>query len=229
MSEQATGHTATGHTGAPVEELEAGETQDGKGAASAVAEPAPQASAEGRDQLLGHDYDGIQEYDNPLPGWWMTILWLCILWSPFYAVWIHGGAERTVLDEYRADAGEVAKQRAEEALKNPVTDESLLTLTKDQTSVQVGANVFAAKCVTCHGPQGQGKIGPNLTDDHWILGAAPTRIYTTISEGGRDGKGMRAWSKELGPTEIRKVTAYVLTLRGTNPPEPKAPEGELVQ
>ena len=148
----------------------------------------------------------------------------------FYALWIHGGPDRTVLDGVR-ERGQRRwlKRRAEESLKNPVTDASLLTLTKDPSSIQVGANVFAAKCVTCHGPQGQGKIGPNLTDERWILGGSPTRIYTTISEGGRAGKGMRAWNKELGPTELRKVAAFVLSLKGTDPPDPKAPEGELVE
>lgn len=191
-------------------------------------EPAPSAESE-VDRLLEHNYDGIQEYDNPLPGWWQTILWLCVLFSPFYALWVHGAPGRTFLDEYRVEAAEVAQLRAEEALKNPVTDESLLALAKDQASLQVGANVFANKCVTCHGPQGQGNIGPNLTDKAWILGASPTQIYNTISEGGRAAKGMRAWNKELGPTELRQTAAFVLSLKGTTPPNPKAPEGELIE
>jgi cytochrome c oxidase cbb3-type subunit III len=225
MSEQ-----PKGELGAPVQDVENADTPSKEtGNKEAAKETAAPVDPSAPDRLLGHEYDGIQEYDNPLPGWWQAILWLSVIWSPFYAVWIHGGPERTVLDEFRQEAGEIAKRRAEESLKNPVTDESLLTLAKDQTSIQVGANVFANKCVTCHGPQGQGKIGPNLTDKHWILGNSPTLIYKTISEGGRSGKGMRAWNKELGPTEIRKVTAFVLSLKGTNPPEPKAPEGELVE
>ncbi|MBL4844594.1 MAG: c-type cytochrome [Planctomycetes bacterium] len=177
--------------------------------------------------LLGHEYDGIREYDNPLPGWWLWILGLSVLLAPFYVLWIHGGPDRSFLDEYRAEAAAVAKRRAEEALRHPVTDESLLTLTKDSASVQFGGNVFATKCVVCHGPEGQGKIGPNLTDTAWILGGSPTRIYETISGGGRLGKGMRAWGKEIGPAELRKVTAFVISLKGTQPKDPKAPEGEL--
>ena len=219
--------------GAPVKEPESSEAttkEPSQGAPSPASQTAQaEVDPSAPDRLLAHDYDGIQEFDNPLPGWWTTILWLCVLWSPFYAVWIHAGPERTFLDEFRQEANEIAKRRAEESLRNPVTDESLLTLAKDPASIQVGAKVFASKCVTCHGPQGQGKIGPNLTDRTWILGAAPTRIYTTISEGGRAGKGMRAWSKELGPTEMRKVAAFVLSLKGTSPPDPKAPEGELVE
>tara|TARA_R110002072_G_scaffold131222_4_gene270647 strand:- start:399 stop:1094 length:696 start_codon:yes stop_codon:yes gene_type:complete len=222
--------------GAPVQELVDSQGPGSDAAKDASKDLAPEGQTveaevdpSAPDRLLGHEYDGIQEYDNPLPGWWTTILWLCVLWSPFYAAWIHGGPERTFLDEFRQESAEIAKRRAAESLKNPVTDESLLTLAQDPNSIQVGANVFATKCVTCHGPQGQGKIGPNLTDSNWILGAAPTRIYITIRDGGRAGKGMRAWSKELGPTEMRQVTAFVLSLKGTTPPDPKAPEGELVE
>lgn len=188
---------------------------------------APGGSGEVR--LLDHNYDGIQEFDNPLPGWWTFILWLSVIFCPFYLVYIHGGQDRTAMAEYRSEVAEVAQAQAAEAMKHPVTDESLQTLTKDVASINVGANIFATKCVTCHEAQGQGKIGPNLTDDYWIHGAAPTNIYTTIREGGRPGKGMKAWGKELGATELRQVAAYVLTLRGTNPPNPKAPEGALAQ
>lgn len=197
----------------------------------AIADALAGKAAEGEEdaRLLDHNYDGIQEFDNPLPGWWSFLLWVCFLFSPFYAVYVHGADGRTAVDEYNAEAQEIAAAQAAEAMKHPVTDESLATLAKDKNSIAVGANIFASKCVTCHEAQGQGKIGPNLTDDYWIHGDAPTAIYTTISKGGRPGTGMKAWEKELGPTELRKVAAFVLTLRGTNPPNPKGPEGTLVE
>lgn len=190
-------------------------------------EPGP-AKDEGV-QLLEHNYDGIQEFDNPLPGWWTFILWLSVLFCPFYLVYVHGSEGRTALAEYQAEAAEVAQAQAAEAMKHPVSDESLLALVKDQASIAQGANLFASKCVTCHEAQGQGRIGPNLTDAYWIHGATPIQVYATISQGGRPGTGMKAWAKELGAVELRQLTAFVLSLRGTTPPNPKAPEGDLAE
>ena len=197
--------------------------------AKTIKEEGSHAAPEGerKDVLLDHNYDGIQEYDNPLPGWWSALFWLAIIVSPFYAVYFHGAKGRLVADEYQSDVAAVSKVRAEEALKNPVDDEGLRTLAKDQASMAGAATVFQTKCAQCHAAQGQGQIGPNLTDNYWIHGGKPIAIYKTINEGGRPGTGMKAWGKELDPTTVRQLAAYVTTLAGTNPPNAKAPEGEL--
>ncbi len=90
-----------------------------------------------------------------------------------------------------------------------------------------GKEIFAGRCVPCHGDRGQGIVGPNLTDDFWLHGGRPSEIYHTITEGVPE-KGMVPWKTQLSPEEIAAVTAYVGTLRGTNPPNPKPPEGQKV-
>ena len=74
---------------------------------------------------------------------------------------------------------------------------------------------------------GGGGIGPNLTDKHWILGGDIKHVFKTVSEGGRSGKGMIAWKQQLKPLQIAQVASYVLSLQGTTPATPKAPEGDI--
>ena len=102
---------------------------------------------------------------------------------------------------------------------------ALLAQEYDIQAADKGAKIFKTKCAQCHAAQGQGQIGPNLTDNYWIHGGKPIAIYKTINEGGRPGTGMKAWGKELDPTTVRQLAAYVTTLVGTNPPNPKEPQG----
>ncbi len=87
--------------------------------------------------------------------------------------------------------------------------------------------IFHGRCAPCHGHDGQGVIGPNLTDEYWLHGGRPTEILRTITEGVLD-RGMLAWKSQLNPGELRAMAAYVLTLQGTHPPNPKAPQGVKV-
>jgi len=98
----------------------------------------------------------------------------------------------------------------------------------DADNLTVGGQTFTRLCIQCHGPQGQGGIGPNLTDNFWIHGAGITNVAKSIKYGYPD-KGMISWRTELSPDEIVRVSSYVQSLHGTNPPNPKAPQGELVQ
>ncbi|MDV7394148.1 c-type cytochrome, partial [Arthrospira platensis SPKY1] len=79
----------------------------------------------------------------------------------------------------------------------------------------------------CHRPDGGGSIGPNLTDDYWILGGGIKNIFKTIHDGGRDGKGMVSWVGILKPSEMQQVASYIMTLNGTNPADAKAAEGDV--
>ena len=105
-------------------------------------------------------------------------------------------------------------------------EESVIRLT-DAPSLAEGKAIFVANCVACHRPDAGGQIGPNLTDDHWILGGGIKNIFHTLEHGGRDGKGMISWKGTLKPKEMQKVASYVLSLKGSNPKDPKAPEGEI--
>lgn len=97
----------------------------------------------------------------------------------------------------------------------------------DASDLSAGKAVFESMCIACHMADGGGGIGPNLTDKHWILGGDIKSVFKTVSEGGRSGKGMIAWKSQLKPIEIAQVSSYVLSLQGTTPANPKAPEGDI--
>jgi cytochrome c oxidase cbb3-type subunit 3 len=177
------------------------------------------------DRLLEHDYDGIKEYDNPMPRWWLWIFYATIIFVPFYYI-APGmfGENGGNVAEYEA---EVAAHRA--AAPPPpaaLSNDALLALAKDADAVHEGQEVYQKNCVSCHGVDGGGLIGPNLTDAAWIHGGTPTAVHTTIVEGVL-AKGMPPWGRILKPEELDQVTAYVLSLRGTTPTNPKAPEGTV--
>ena len=180
-----------------------------------------------RDRLLEHAYDGIQEYDNPMPRWWVYIFWATIIFSVIYAMnvipgWGSGPGR---IAQYESS---VAQFRAQHPQQGPtVSEHDLEELMEEQDAVADGKATYAANCAACHGPAGGGVIGPNLTDDHWIHGGSLSQIRTTVADGVLD-KGMPAWNKLLTPEQVNNVVAYIASLRGTNPPGAKAPQGELV-
>lgn len=178
-----------------------------------------------RDRLLAHEYDGIEEYDNPLPGWWVWIFWATIIFSVGYWLYYQIGPGPSIIAQYDADVRAATERQAKLApTAGAVTDEVIMVLTKNPTAMASAKAMFASRCLACHGPQGQGLIGPNLTDDYWLHGGRPTEILHTITEGVPD-KGMVPWKTQLKPEELTMMTAYVLTLAGTNPPNPKPPQG----
>ncbi len=174
------------------------------------------------DADTGHDYDGIREFDNPLPLWWLVIFWVCILFG--YGYWMHYEVAHTGLSlvgEYQAS---VAEQARKAALVKPITDEELIAMSKDPAVTSAGAALFAQNCAVCHGPNAEGKIGPNLTDAYWLHGGKPTQIYKTVT-GGVIEKGMPTWLPILGADRVRTLVAFVLTRKGLNLPG-KEPQGE---
>jgi cytochrome c oxidase cbb3-type subunit 3 len=179
-----------------------------------------------RDRLLEHDYDGIKEYDNPLPSWWSWIFVVTIAFSVGYWLYYQIGPGPSLIAEYEQEMREHAALQAKLA---PVaaggpSEDRLRALMKDGPVMASAREIFATRCVPCHGPQGQGIIGPNLTDDYWLHGSALVDIRKTINDGVVE-KGMIPWKDQLKPAEIDAMAAYVATLRGTNPPNPKPPQG----
>ena len=173
-----------------------------------------------------HFYDGIEEHDNHLPRWWLLTLWAAIFFGFAYWMFFHtfaiGELPRAAFDrEMKARA--LIAVAAEETVV--VDDAALLALTKDAGVVESGRGVFMSSCLPCHGDKGQGIVGPNLTDNHWIHKDTPTGLLTVISEGVA-AKGMPAWQPSLGAARVRDATVYVLTLKGTNVAG-KAPEGAV--
>lgn len=179
----------------------------------------------GEDRLLDHEYDGIREYDNPMPRWWLATFWVTIIFSALYALNLPGiGAGRGWLADYDAEMA-VADSLA--ALNDPMaglTNEQLLAAAGDPVRRALGATTYTSMCASCHLADGGGLIGPNLVDGYWIHGGTPLEILNTVMNG-VPAKGMPAWGKMLKPDQLTAVTAYVVALKGTTPAQPKAPEG----
>lgn len=175
--------------------------------------------------LLDHDYDGIQELDNVLPPWWLWGFYITIIISIIYIfqAWYFDSynQQKELETELRIAAEEVEAYKA----ANP---EPVLAALTDEASLAEGKELFATKtCVACHLADGGGTIGPNLTDEYWINGGGFDNVYNTITKGGRPGKGMIAWETVLSAKERQLLASYILSLKGTTPAAPKAPEGEI--
>jgi cytochrome c oxidase cbb3-type subunit 3 len=179
--------------------------------------------------LMDHSYDGIREYDNPLPGWWRGIFWGSIVFAGFYGLYFHVVDWGTSpADRYRASLATWESQRTERdrAEMSRVTEQSLAQLTNDGKVVARGADVFKARCASCHGPEGAGLIGPNLTDDRQVHGSSRLDIFRTV-RGGVAGTAMAAWGDQLPPADVLAASAFAITLRGQLL-RGKAPEGAPV-
>ena len=179
--------------------------------------------------ILDHNYDGIQELDNDLPPWWLYGFYASIVFAAIYLLRFHVFNGEGQYDELNTEYAE-AQKAIEEYKKTAkdLVDFNTVELLTDASDLSNGKKIFDANCVACHKADGGGGIGPNLTDEYWILGGGIKNVFKTVSEGGRDGKGMIAWSKNgLKPSEIAQVSSYVLSFQGTTPAEPKAAEGEI--
>lgn len=168
------------------------------------------------DKVLGHadESDGIEEYDNPLPDWWVGLFLVTIVWGVIYAVDYHFVSHRSQLGYYEAEM-------AEAAVKWPVKE---ATVTLDPETIAAGREIFMTNCIGCHGPDLHGtQIAPNLVDSEWIHGGRPEDIVKTITEG-VPAKGMVTWGPILGPAKISQVAAFVISSNeGGSQPAP-APE-----
>lgn len=178
--------------------------------------------------LLDHDYDGIKELDNNLPPWWVYLFYGCIIFAAVYLFRFEiMGADNQEI-ELKKEMAQAQIDIAEYKKTAPdLMDENTVTLLTDPTDLAAGKAIFTTNCVACHRADAGGQIGPNLTDDQWILGGGIKNIFHTLLNGGRDGKGMISWKGTLKPKQMQEVASYVLSLKGSNPKDPKAPEGEI--
>jgi len=178
--------------------------------------------------LLHHDYDGIKELDNNLPPWWVYLFYACIIFAVVYLVRFEIMGADNQETELKKEMAQAQIDIAEYKKNAPdLMDENTVTLLTDAADLAAGKAIFTANCVACHRADAGGQIGPNLTDDQWILGGGIKNVFHTLVNGGRDGKGMISWKGTLKPRQMQEVASYVLSLKGTNPKDPKAPEGEV--
>lgn len=182
---------------------------------------------EEREIILDHNYDGIKELDNSLPPWWVYMFYITIVFAVVYLIRFEVMGGDTPEMEYEKAVAqarmEVNKYKANSPDVFNIDDLKLLT---DASDLKRGKAVFNLNCASCHLADGGGSIGPNLTDEYWILGGGIKNVFNTVYNGGRNGKGMIAWNKTLKAEDIAKVSSYVISLQGTTPAKAKAPQGE---
>lgn len=177
-----------------------------------------------------HDFDGIRELDNDLPPWWVWGFIFTIAFSVVY-LWRYHVSQTAPLQEEEL---RISLVKAEEAimtyratLANQI-DESNVEYNDDAAWLEKGALIYQQNCVACHGNYGEGGVGPNLTDDYWLHGPEINQIFKVVKYGVIE-KGMTPWKELLTATQMAQVSSYVKSLRGSNPPNPKAPQGKLYE
>lgn len=165
-----------------------------------------------------HVVDGIEEYDNPLPRWWLYLFYLTIAFAGVYCVvypstWFWGGTQGwSSSGQYEAAMAEAGKA-APARTATTVSPEEVARMAHDPAALAAGKAVFAKNCAVCHGEKAEGKIGPSLVDGTWLYGSEPSDLLETITNG--RPKGMPKWGKLLKPEEIQSVAAFVYSLRGS--------------
>jgi cytochrome c oxidase cbb3-type subunit III len=171
--------------------------------------------------LGGHEYDGIRELDNKLPRWWLYLFYITIIFAAVYLLDYHVfHYSLNQKAEYQAEMDNAAK------LIKPVPafDVSTLTVLTDEESLEAGKAIFMQICSTCHGKNGEGLVGPNMTDKFWIHGNTIQDMFKIVQNGVIE-KGMLPFKDQYNPKQIQDVLSYIISLQGTNPANQKAPQG----
>ncbi|WP_020570121.1 cbb3-type cytochrome c oxidase N-terminal domain-containing protein [Neolewinella persica] len=178
--------------------------------------------------VLDHDYDGVRELDNNLPPWWKGLFYASIVFAPIYLYFNHFADSAASTQElYAMEMAEAEEDvKAFLATQKNAIDESNVILLADADALSNGNIIFQSKCAVCHGKEGEGGIGPNLTDEYWIHGGSIIDVFKTIKHGVPE-KGMIAWKNDLRARDMQEVASFILGLVGTNPPNPKEAQGEL--
>ena len=182
---------------------------------------------ESTEETVGHSYDGIEEYDNPLPRWWFMLFVATVVFALGYLALYPGlGNWKGMLPGYEGGWTQVKQWQKEVDKANeqygplyakfaamPVED-----VAQDAQALKMGGRLFASNCSVCHGSDAKGAYGfPNLTDNDWLYGGEPETIKTTIMHGRQ--AAMPAWKDVLGEAGIRNVAGYVRSLSGRDTPE----------
>lgn len=184
-----------------------------------------------KDVDLKEDFDGITELDNPAPPWFMWLFYSSIVFAGVYLVrytWLHTAPSQK--EEYDKSYAEYTAAKTKfMAKQSDNVDENNVTLETDKAKLADAAELFKSKCATCHGADGGGMPGngPNLTDDYWIYGNSVKEVFKTIKFG--TNNGMVPWQGQISPSKMKATASYILSLRGTNPPNAQPPKGEKME
>lgn len=179
---------------------------------------------------LGHDYDGIRELDNRLPPWWLYGFYLTIIFAGIYLWRYHVSHTAPSSGEEYQLAVQAAEAKRAEFLKKAANnvDENTVKYLQASEDLAAGQKIYATTCFPCHGKLGEGGVGPNLTDDYWLHGGGMKEIFKTIKYGVPE-KGMKSWKDDYSPVQLAQLSSYIKSLKGTNPPNAKAPQGPIYQ
>lgn len=181
------------------------------------------------EKTTGHIYDGIEEYDNPLPAWWFYLFVITFIFGIGYLIAYPGfGAFKGVLgwtSQKEAESQIAAAEKEFGPLFAKYAQMPLADVAKDPQALKMGQRIFLNNCAQCHGSDALGNVGfPNLTDNDWLYGGEPDQIIETIGHGRRGA--MPAWGQALGNTGVQEVAAYVTTLNGRTADKALAAAGE---
>ncbi len=182
------------------------------------------------DILMDHNYDGIMELDNNLPPWWKYGFYLTIIWAVgYFLVYEVMGSKPNQAEEFKIEMAEAQEEvDAYIAANGGEVDENNVEYLSGEQDLTAGKEIFSTICFVCHAADGGGNaIGPNLTDDYWINGDGTIEgIFKVVKHGGREGRGMQAWSSDLSAEKMQQVSSYILSLKGSTTAAPKDAEGE---
>ncbi|GAA4923732.1 cbb3-type cytochrome c oxidase N-terminal domain-containing protein [Mucilaginibacter defluvii] len=184
--------------------------------------------AEEESLLTEHDFDGIKELNNPTPAWFMGLFYITIVFAVGYLLVYHVFGIGQLQDQEYQTEMTIANKEKEVFLSKSANrvDENTVTLSKDGAVLQSGATVFKTHCAACHGENGQGVVGPNLTDEYWLHGGKINDVFKTIKYGVQ-AKGMPNWEKQLTPKQIADVANYIKSIYGTKPAGAKEAQGDI--
>lgn len=170
-----------------------------------------------------HNYDGIQELDNPPPRWIMALFYITIGFSIIYAAYFFWFDVGDLQDAQYVKKSQLHDTKYQMTSSGP---DEIVALT-EASDIEAGKAIFSEmSCFACHGMNGEGNaIGPNMTDDAWINGCDFQSVFNIIKNG-KPAKGMAAYKTQLSDSRIQMVSSYVLSMKGTNPPNAKEPQGE---
>lgn len=183
-----------------------------------------------KDILMDHNYDGIRELDNSLPPWWVAMFYITIIFAVVYMTYHHfTGYGLSSEEKYEREMERAQEEvQAYLATQANLVDETNVEMLTDEASLEAGALIFKNQCAVCHGQFGEGGIGPNMTDNYYLHGGTIQDVFKTIKYGVPD-KGMVSWKSQLSASDMAKVSSYIMTLVGTDPPNQKEPQGEFYQ
>ncbi|MDK8464123.1 cytochrome-c oxidase, cbb3-type subunit III [Marinobacter sp. SS13-12] len=185
------------------------------------------------DKTVGHSFDGIEEYDNPLPKWWFYLfIATCIFSLGYLALYPGLGNFQGLLGWSSTGQWETEMQEADERygeLYAKFGDTPVPELAENDDAMKMGQRLFANNCATCHGSAGRGSLGfPNLTDDDWLYGGDPDSILTTLHEGRNGNMPAMGTMPNMTNAQVDQVVNYVLSFSGREKDAEAAKKGEEV-